>query len=356
MHPQSRVDDYVGKGYWTDETVQQIFLDRVAEFGDELAAVDPLNKADLVDLPPQRVSWNDIAAQIRAAGRRTAGQRHRRRRRARRAAAQHRRTDRRLPRRLAGTGDRLAPARPVPPPRGRRARQHRRAGRLPDQRPHRRNARSRPRSSRWSPTSRRCGPSSTTGPSEVPGAVSVADALAEVGPADAGRRGHLCRRAPGRPQRLHHDLLDVGHREPPQGRAARPLRVARDELGHRLLPQPDPRGPHPEPVPDGEHGRHQRHVPALAAGRLRARPAPPVRPRRLPAPDRARGHHLHRRPAGAAGDAAAARGAARRRRHLDPAPDRVGLGAAAGVDGARLARASTASRSSTTSGRTRASR
>ncbi len=61
MHPQSRVDDYVAKGYWADETVQQIFLDRVAEFGDELAAVDPSNKADLVDLPQLRVSWHDLA-------------------------------------------------------------------------------------------------------------------------------------------------------------------------------------------------------------------------------------------------------------------------------------------------------
>jgi acyl-CoA synthetase len=61
MHPQARVDEYLGNGYWANETVQQIFLDRVAEFGDELAAVDPTNKADLVDLPPLRVSWNDIA-------------------------------------------------------------------------------------------------------------------------------------------------------------------------------------------------------------------------------------------------------------------------------------------------------
>ncbi len=64
MHPQSRIDDYLAKGWWTDETVQQLFLDRVAEFGDELAAIDPSNKADLVDLPEQRVSWNDIAGQV----------------------------------------------------------------------------------------------------------------------------------------------------------------------------------------------------------------------------------------------------------------------------------------------------
>ncbi|HEX2902652.1 MAG TPA: class I adenylate-forming enzyme family protein [Jatrophihabitans sp.] len=64
MHPQSRIDDYVGRGWWTDETVQQLFADRVAEFGDELAAVDPLNKAELIDLPMQRASWRDLDAQV----------------------------------------------------------------------------------------------------------------------------------------------------------------------------------------------------------------------------------------------------------------------------------------------------
>jgi len=63
MHPQSRIDDYVGRGWWTGETVQQLFADRVAEFGDELAAVDPANKAELVDLPAQRASWHELDAQ-----------------------------------------------------------------------------------------------------------------------------------------------------------------------------------------------------------------------------------------------------------------------------------------------------
>jgi acyl-CoA synthetase (AMP-forming)/AMP-acid ligase II len=64
MHPQERIDDYRAKGYWTDETVQQLFADRVAEFGDELAAVDPPNKADLVDLAPQRLTWREIDEQV----------------------------------------------------------------------------------------------------------------------------------------------------------------------------------------------------------------------------------------------------------------------------------------------------
>ena len=64
MHPQPRIDDYVARGWWTAETVQQLFIDRVTEFGDELAAIDPSNKADLVDLPEQRASWNHLDAQV----------------------------------------------------------------------------------------------------------------------------------------------------------------------------------------------------------------------------------------------------------------------------------------------------
>lgn len=52
MHSQDRVEEYLANGFWTEETVQGLFADRVAERGDLLAAVDPLNKADLVDLPP----------------------------------------------------------------------------------------------------------------------------------------------------------------------------------------------------------------------------------------------------------------------------------------------------------------
>jgi acyl-CoA synthetase (AMP-forming)/AMP-acid ligase II len=66
MHPAERVAEYTGKGWWTDETVQQLFADRVADYGDREAMVDPPNKADLVDLPVQRASWNDLNRQVDA--------------------------------------------------------------------------------------------------------------------------------------------------------------------------------------------------------------------------------------------------------------------------------------------------
>jgi acyl-CoA synthetase len=64
MHPPERIARYVAQGSWTTDTVQQLFADRVAEYGDQLAAVDAPNKADLVDLDGQRASWNSLAEQV----------------------------------------------------------------------------------------------------------------------------------------------------------------------------------------------------------------------------------------------------------------------------------------------------
>ena len=61
MHPPERVAEYTGKGWWSEETTQQLFADRVAEYGPDLAAVDPPNKSDLVDLDELRLTWDDLA-------------------------------------------------------------------------------------------------------------------------------------------------------------------------------------------------------------------------------------------------------------------------------------------------------
>ncbi len=64
MHPPERIAQYAGRGWWTDETVQQLFADRVAERGDALAIVDPPNKADLVDAPELRLSWRQVDREV----------------------------------------------------------------------------------------------------------------------------------------------------------------------------------------------------------------------------------------------------------------------------------------------------
>ncbi|WP_426563836.1 class I adenylate-forming enzyme family protein [Angustibacter sp. McL0619] len=64
MHSPERIAEFTGSGAWTEETVQQLFADRVAEFGDELAVVDPPNKQELVGLASLRVSWNQLDRQV----------------------------------------------------------------------------------------------------------------------------------------------------------------------------------------------------------------------------------------------------------------------------------------------------
>ena len=177
------------------------------------------------------------------------------------------------------------------------------------------------------------------GPTEVDGAVSVDRAVADAGRRAPRRGGRLRRRTSGRSQRLHHDLLDVGHREPSEGGAAGALRVAGDELGHGVLAEPDPRFPDPQPVPDGQHGRAStacscpgcapvacwsstsRSTCRSSCGRSRRRGSPtPWRPPALLA------LLLQREELLAGADISTL------------APDRIRLGAAAGVDGPRLVR------------------
>jgi acyl-CoA synthetase len=64
MHPPERVAEYTGKGWWSDETVQRLFADRVAKFGDKPAIVDPPNKAELVDLPARRATWRQLEDEV----------------------------------------------------------------------------------------------------------------------------------------------------------------------------------------------------------------------------------------------------------------------------------------------------
>nr|WP_232327863.1 class I adenylate-forming enzyme family protein [Kibdelosporangium sp. MJ126-NF4]CEL14271.1 Acetyl-coenzyme A synthetase [Kibdelosporangium sp. MJ126-NF4]CTQ88638.1 Acetyl-coenzyme A synthetase (EC 6.2.1.1) [Kibdelosporangium sp. MJ126-NF4] len=64
MHPPERVAEYTGKGWWSDETVQQLFAESVERYTDELAMVDPANKADLLDLPARRATWRELDAEV----------------------------------------------------------------------------------------------------------------------------------------------------------------------------------------------------------------------------------------------------------------------------------------------------
>jgi acyl-CoA synthetase len=57
LHPVERVQEYRQLGYWTDETIGGLFTDRVAQFGNTPAIVDPLNREALVDGPVRTLTW-----------------------------------------------------------------------------------------------------------------------------------------------------------------------------------------------------------------------------------------------------------------------------------------------------------
>lgn len=64
LHPQRHVQDYRSRGWWTDETVDDLLRARVAEQPDRLALVDAPNKPDVMGMPPRRWSWRELGEQV----------------------------------------------------------------------------------------------------------------------------------------------------------------------------------------------------------------------------------------------------------------------------------------------------
>ncbi|MBD8608747.1 acyl--CoA ligase [Aeromicrobium sp. CFBP 8757] len=60
LHPQDKVDDYTAKGWWADETVDQLFRQQVATRGGDLAVVDPANRPALLGTEPRRLTWAEL--------------------------------------------------------------------------------------------------------------------------------------------------------------------------------------------------------------------------------------------------------------------------------------------------------
>ncbi|HNP57261.1 MAG TPA: class I adenylate-forming enzyme family protein [Gordonia sp. (in: high G+C Gram-positive bacteria)] len=66
LHPQSRIDDYLAKGWWSTDTLDDAFRRQVARQGDRLSVVDPANREALVGSPPRRLTWNELDAEVTA--------------------------------------------------------------------------------------------------------------------------------------------------------------------------------------------------------------------------------------------------------------------------------------------------
>ena len=64
LHPAERVRHYRQLGYWNDDMVDALLRERVREFGDITAIVDPLNRDTLMDGPARSLTWPELDEQV----------------------------------------------------------------------------------------------------------------------------------------------------------------------------------------------------------------------------------------------------------------------------------------------------
>ncbi len=64
LHPAEKVAEYQAKGWWSDETVDQLFARQVADRGPEPAVVDPANREGLVGSAPRRLTWAELEDEV----------------------------------------------------------------------------------------------------------------------------------------------------------------------------------------------------------------------------------------------------------------------------------------------------
>ena len=64
LHPAEKVADYQARGWWSDETVDQLFAEQVQARGDHVAVVDPANRAALLGSPPRRLTWSQLGDEV----------------------------------------------------------------------------------------------------------------------------------------------------------------------------------------------------------------------------------------------------------------------------------------------------
>jgi len=57
---KNRIEDFIKRGWWGEDTLYSLFQDAVTSSGDQEALVDPENRADITGDAPQRLSFNEI--------------------------------------------------------------------------------------------------------------------------------------------------------------------------------------------------------------------------------------------------------------------------------------------------------
>jgi acyl-CoA synthetase len=64
LHPAERVREYRAKGYWNDDMIDALLRERVSQFGDIPALVDPLNRDALMDGPFRSLTWPQLDEEV----------------------------------------------------------------------------------------------------------------------------------------------------------------------------------------------------------------------------------------------------------------------------------------------------
>lgn len=64
LTPAERVRDYEQRGWWRGESVDSLTQAAVARGGDNIALVDPLNRAALDGRQPERITWRDLGERV----------------------------------------------------------------------------------------------------------------------------------------------------------------------------------------------------------------------------------------------------------------------------------------------------
>ena len=64
LDSQEKIDDFTSKGWWGERTITDVFDEAVAERGDELAIVDPINRPDVDGPEPRRLTWNEVDEEV----------------------------------------------------------------------------------------------------------------------------------------------------------------------------------------------------------------------------------------------------------------------------------------------------
>ncbi|MBB5624533.1 class I adenylate-forming enzyme family protein [Sphaerisporangium krabiense] len=64
LHPHERVEQYTRDGWWTGDTVDRLFRDKVAARPGAVAIVDPPNKPSLMDGAVRRLSWAELDVEV----------------------------------------------------------------------------------------------------------------------------------------------------------------------------------------------------------------------------------------------------------------------------------------------------